>query len=189
MATKACHQRQRWPGVPFSEECTCGDSRTCPSLSYTQCMKAPWCPNPASSVCPPMPAALLGSGGWRLAAAFLNQQARSSPTHPPAGCRPVSSRRQLQTVAWAESRTEPRAQMFIFYHSRRASWKKKKILRASLRQSTFEWREEGSFSPAAAGIWLPALGGPATGCRSMPPLSALLAVGRSPYREAMTKKG
>lgn len=64
-----------------------------PALPYTQCMEAPWCPNPESSVCPSMPAALLGSRGWRLAAAFLNQQARSSPTHPPAGCRPVSSSR------------------------------------------------------------------------------------------------
>lgn len=45
--------------------------------------------------------------------------------------------------------------MFPFSGSGRASWKNHG---ASLPQSTFEWREEGPFSPAAVGTWLPALG-------------------------------
>lgn len=46
----------------------------------------------------------------------------------------------------------PAAQMVPFSGSRRASWKNHG---ASLPQSTFERREEGPFSPVAAGTWLP----------------------------------
>lgn len=49
--------------------------------------------------------------------------------------------------------------MFPFSGSRQASWKNHG---ASLSQSTFEEREEGPFSPAAAGTWLPA---PGASCR------------------------
>lgn len=49
--------------------------------------------------------------------------------------------------------------MFPFSGSRQASWKNHG---ASLSQSTFEEREEGPFSPAATGTWLPA---PGASCR------------------------
>lgn len=45
--------------------------------------------------------------------------------------------------------------MFPFSGSGQVSWKNHG---ARLPQSTFEWREEGPFSPAAVGTWLPALG-------------------------------